>query len=260
MSSVRDRARRAEEAGPEELGAFVLDTAPSVLRAVLGNRNADENHALKIASRRNVPSEILDDIAADKRWTESLRIRRALARNPKTPRHTALAQLKFLSLFDLIEITNDHNVVAVIKQKVVDVVVERLPKQPIGIKKTVARKAAGVILRVLMENDLPEVIQICLDNPRLTEAEIYKILHREQTAPSVPRLIAEHPKWSARYNVRIALVLNPNTPLASCLSFIKHYTLPDLKELIADSRVHISLKIRLKQELARRKRREAGEA
>jgi len=255
MNPSDERARRAREAGETEVGGYLSDPTPRVVLALLENPNIKEGHVLRIAGRRNIPAPVIEEIASRRDWMENKRIRLAVARNPRTPLQIALEQLKFLSLFDLVEITNDRAAQAILRRKVEAIVIERLPKQPLGMKKAVARKASGDVLVHLLERDQPDVIEICLDSPRLTEGHVYRLLHRETTAACAVRMIARHGKWTNQYNVRLALMLNPHTPLGTCVGFIPSLKVQDLKVLKGDSRVHTAVKIHIRDELARRKAR-----
>ncbi len=61
--------------------------------------------------------------------------------------------------------------------------------------------------RLLSDPD-PTVIGNILDNPRMTEREILKIASKRPGSPAILKLLATHKKWSRRYSVRRALVLN----------------------------------------------------
>ncbi len=69
--------------------------------------------------------------------------------------------------------------------------------------------------------------------------------------------IVQHRKWSIAYNVRLALVRHPSTPLASILSYLPELTVSDLRELAAPGIVPESLRKYLQAEVQRRLR--AGE-
>jgi hypothetical protein len=69
--------------------------------------------------------------------------------------------------------------------------------------------------------------------------------------------IVHHHKWSITYNVRLALVRHPATPLASILSYLPELTVSDLRELAAPGIVPESLRKYLQAETQRRLR--AGE-
>jgi len=64
--------------------------------------------------------------------------------------------------------------------------------------------------------------------------------------------IAQHPKWSCQYNVRIALVRNTHTPAASVLAFLPQLTLGDLKQISKLEGLAPHLKKHMREELVRR--------
>jgi hypothetical protein len=66
--------------------------------------------------------------------------------------------------------------------------------------------------------------------------------------------IVHHHKWSITYNVRLALVRHPATPLASILSYLPELTVSDLRELAAPGIVPESLRKYLQAEVQRRLR------
>ncbi|MGA8678262.1 MAG: hypothetical protein WB621_23840, partial [Candidatus Acidiferrales bacterium] len=64
--------------------------------------------------------------------------------------------------------------------------------------------------------------------------------------------IAQHPKWSVQYNVRVALIRNPHTPVPSVLAFLPSLTLRELKELATLEGVTPHVRKYIQRELARR--------
>ena len=76
--------------------------------------------------------------------------------------------------------------------------------------------------------------------------------------PGVPErsiaAIAQHPKWSCQYNVRMALVRNAHTPVPSVQAFLPNLTMRDLKEIATLDGLAPHLKRYIQQELTRRKR------
>ena len=102
------RTELAATASAEEISQYVQDPSPKVIRALLGNRQLTEEDILIVANRKNIPADILEIIARDKRWSENYPVRLALARNPKSPLSVSLSIARFLRLFDLEEITRSH--------------------------------------------------------------------------------------------------------------------------------------------------------
>lgn len=228
------REQRAAAAGGEEIAALLHDPSPRVIRTLLANRNITEEDVLIIATRKNLAGEILESIAKDKRWTENYPIRLALARNPKTPLFSALSLVRYLRLFDQVELARATALPLVFRRKVEAIIMEKVPTMPLGVKKTLAKLAAGNVLLKLIQDGYAEVVTVCLNNPHLVEAHLYKIINREETGPGTIRLIAEHPSWSNRYHVKYSLIRNGHTPLSRTVLFLSGMKSQDLRELFAD--------------------------
>jgi hypothetical protein len=77
------------------------------------------------------------------------------------------------------------------------------------------------------------IVNAALSNPNLTEAQVLRVLAKDKLAPIVTRSVAQHEKWSHMYNVRIALLRQPSTTLATVLAFLPELTVADLRALAA---------------------------
>ncbi len=101
----------------------------------------------------------------------------------------------------------------------------------------------------------PQVLEPALDNARLTEADLYKLLQVDKLRQHVVQGIAEHPKWSLRYDVRLQLVRHPVSPLGVVLGLLPKVKPQDLKLLLSDKRMRPELREYLQAELGKRARR-----
>jgi hypothetical protein len=243
------RIERAAAAEKEELKKYVHDTSSRVLRSLLGNRNVTEEEILILLNRKNIQADILEAIARDKRWAESYPVRLALARNPRSPLSVSLSTARFLRVFDLEEITRNHFIPLVFRHKVERMLVERVPTMPLGNKKTLAKKAAGTVLLKLLQDRIPEVVALCLNNPNMVEGHLYKVINRIDTPLETILMIAEHPVWSCRPLIRFALVRNINTPLTVSVRFLESMKLMDLRELYRDPSLQVTVKPFVHREL-----------
>jgi hypothetical protein len=86
------------------------------------------------------------------------------------------------------------------------------------------------------------VMQAALENPRLTEASIAKVLVRSNTSPALVEAVCHHAKWSRARDVRVALLRNSKTPLACALEFARSVPAPVLREIMQNSRLPQSTK------------------
>jgi len=215
-------------------------------------RNLIEEDVLIIMKRKNLPPDILETIFKDKRWAESYPVRLALARNPRSPLSVSLSIARYLRLFDLEEITRSHFIPLVFRNKVEMIINERVPAMPLGNKKTLAKRAAGgVLLKLLMDADA-EVVKLCLNNPHMTEARLFKVISRADTRAETILMIAKHPNWSSRPLIRFSLARNAHTPLARAARFIAEMKIMDLRELSADPSAPAAIKPLIHRELLRR--------
>jgi hypothetical protein len=243
------RIELATVANEEEIAQYVHDPSPKVIRALLGNRHLTEEEVLIIANRKNIPSDVLEAIARDKRWAESYPVRLALARNPKSPLSISLSIARYLRLFDLEEITRSPFIPLTFRHKVETIIIERVATMPLGNKKTLAKKAAGNVLLILLQDGDPEVVRHCLNNPYLVEGLLYKVISRADTVAETIRMIAEHPNWSSRSLIRFSLARNAHTPLSLSVRFLQGMKIMDLRELYADPSLPVTIKPFVHREL-----------
>jgi hypothetical protein len=257
---VQRERELARTASGEELARLVFHADTEVLLALVGNAALDETQLCNLLERKNLPGEVLEEVARRKALLKSYRVKRALAFHPRSPRLVGLRLLKELYLMDLVQLTLLPAISTELKMNAEDQLLARLPQLPLGQKITLARRGPARLAGSLVAEGHPQLLAVALDNPRLTEAQILKALSREKIPGAVPAAIARHGKWSQSYNVRMALVRQPQAPLASVLAFLPQLTVSDLRELAAPGIVPEALRKYLQAEVARRISRGEKEA
>jgi hypothetical protein len=83
----------------------------------------------------------------------------------------------------------------------------------LGERKSLARKPDREMMDRLLRDPHPDVIRQLLANPKLTEDDVLTLAARRPARPDVLTQIARSTKWVHRTRIRMALVLNPDTPL-----------------------------------------------
>ncbi len=83
----------------------------------------------------------------------------------------------------------------------------------LGERKSLARKPDREMMERLLRDPHPDVIRQLLANPKLIEDDVLTLAARRPCRPDVLTEIARTPRWSHRPRIRMALVLNPDTPL-----------------------------------------------
>ena len=82
----------------------------------------------------------------------------------------------------------------------------------LGERKSLARKPDRDTLERLLADPHPAVIERLLANPRLVEEDVLRIAARRPGHAAVLVAIARSPRWIHRPRIRLALVLNPDSP------------------------------------------------
>jgi len=252
-ATSNDRERALVATG-DELAVLLHHPSAEVLLVLLDNPALDESHVCLLLERKNLPGEILEEVARRKPLLKSYRVKRALAFHPRTPRLVSLRLLRDLYLMDLVQVAILPGVSAELKRNAEDQLLARLPQLPLRQKITLAQRGPARVPRALLAEGHAPVISIVPDNPYMTEAQILRALSREKLPTSVIPAIVQHRKWSISYNVRLALVRHPSAPLATILSYLPELTVSDLRELAAPGIVPESLRKYLQAEVQRRLR------
>ncbi len=246
------RTERATPAQPSELSSLIHGTDEQALLALLENSAVEEPHIIQMLERLDLSANVLAAIAEKGKWTSSEGVRLRLARHPRTPRRYALALLRQLYLFDLVRLSLLPSTPAEIKRVAEELIVTRVPHLPVGQKLTLARRGTSRVAGALLAEGHAQAIKLALANPFLNESQILKALAKAGVPERVVAAIAQHPKWSVQYNVRVALIRNPHTPVPSVLAFLPNLTLRDLKELATLEGVAPHVRKYIQRELARR--------
>ncbi len=234
---LAERAQAAALAPRHQLEPFFQETAKEVLVALARNPNLRENHLLRLLERKDLPVEVVSEIAAHKVAAGSYAVKLALTRHPKAPRLVSLPNLKLFHLFDLVRICQGPVVPAHVKLVAEETILKKVESLPRGEKITLGRRGPGRVAAGLLMTDDRELARVALDNPFLTEAHLLRVLGLEDLPRVTVELIAQHERWSHRYNLRLALVRNPLTPLPHVLAFIPDLAVNDLRDVCRDRRM-----------------------
>ena len=104
----------------------------------------------------------------------------------------------------------------------------------LGERKSLARAAPREAIDRLLRDPEPQVIRLLLRNPRLLERDVVFLAAKRPIGPEVVREILANPRWSARYTIKRALVLNPTVPNEIALRILPMLLQPDLRDVARD--------------------------
>jgi hypothetical protein len=255
MPANEPNRERARTATGEELASLLHHHAPDVLLALLDNPAVGEAQLCLLLDRKDLPAEVLEEVARRKPLLKNYRVKRALAFHPRTPRLASLRLIRELYLMDLVQLTLLPGTSAELKRNAEEQLVARLPQLPLGQKITLARRGTARVAGALLAEGHAQVLSIVLDNPGLTEAQVLKALSRATLPVGVAKAVAQHRKWSHTYNVRLALVRHPSSTLSTILAYLPELTVSDLRELASPGIVSENLRKYLLAEIQQRIRK-----
>lgn len=241
----------------KDLWNILREASPEKLNEIILHKDLTEEMAIYIAENRNTPPECLGMLASSVRFKDSYRLKLALCKNPRTPQRVVLSLLKFLRLFDLADLTKNQGIHINIRQKIEEILKEKIPSLPLGNRITLAKRSSSNVVLAILEKvrggmEVTDLINTCLENPFLKEGDILKLINSLTVPPAVIQAIAIHPKWSVRYAVRYALIRNFYTPLSLVVEFLKDMKTQDLEELYRDEVVPSSTKPFIYREIIER--------
>ncbi|MGH9716597.1 MAG: hypothetical protein ACRD4R_07710 [Candidatus Acidiferrales bacterium] len=253
----RETARSATR---EEIPILLHDARGEVILGLLDNPLFDESHLCLLLGRKDLPTVLLDEIATHNQWMASYRVRRGLAGHPHVPLALGLRLVRELFVVDLVQLALLPSGAPPVKHLAEELILARLPQLPAAQKMILARRGTVRITGALLADGQPEIVAVVLESPFLNEGQVLRVLARINVPPRVVAAIAESGRWSQHYSVRLALIRNPQTPLARSISFLPNVSLADLRILAESTAVPASLRPHIKKELANHTSRGASPA
>ncbi|HOJ13263.1 MAG TPA: hypothetical protein PLS81_01850 [Deltaproteobacteria bacterium] len=105
---------------------------------------------------------------------------------------------------------------------------QRIQAMSVAEKIDLAHKA-GKDARTILIRDSNKLVQLAVvQSPKITESEILAIAANRQVSDEVLKEIGMSKEWLKNYQVRLALVNNPKTPLSIALAQIPYLNKRDL--------------------------------
>lgn len=121
----------------------------------------------------------------------------------------------------------------------------------LGERKSLARRPDRTMIERLLRDPHPAVIRQLLANPKVTEEDVLSLAARRPCRPDVLAELARFPRWTHRPRVRIALVLNPDTPLEVTAPLVGLLVRQELRLVTTSTTVPLALRALCLEHLAR---------
>jgi hypothetical protein len=208
--------------------------------------------ALSLLRRADLPPDVLEQLSKIGELLKYPKVKLALVEHPKTPRHVSLPLIRQLYTFDLMQMALTPVVPADVKRAADEALAHRLETLASGERLTLAHRGSGRIAEALLADADARVMRAALQNARLTEASVVRILTRPDAPFACVDAVARHPQWALRREVRVALLRNEKTPMARALEFARGLPPGLLREILQTSRLPAKVKEHLLAEIGQR--------
>jgi hypothetical protein len=190
-----------------------------------------EEEALAVIANVNVTPQILGKIAQTPRVTGFYSVRVRLVAHRQTPQAHAVKLIHYLYWIDLLNLSIDVQVPATVRRAVDTILLARVEKLSLGERITSARRCSPALVKGFLYDPNPRVFEALLVNKRLREDDLLALIASRRATREQLRMVAEDMRWSYRYAIRRALVLNPDTPRAAAASQLKYLSRRDLRSI-----------------------------
>ena len=247
-------AEAASQQQLEILERLIHSTDEADLRAAAANPHLNEDLALSLLKRRDLSANVLQELAKN---TEALKMRSilvALVCHPRTPRFISLPASRTLHTFEMMNVALQPAVPADLKIAVEQSIIDRLENMSLGERITLAKRGSTRIAERLLRDPESQIVQLALVNSHLTEACVVRTLMSEEDVDErFVKLVAGHPKWSLRTDVRAALLRNPKTPMGVAIKIVHQLPADVARDALQNSNLPTSVKNYLMIEVQNRR-------
>lgn len=122
----------------------------------------------------------------------------------------------------------------------------------LGERRSLSKKPIKDTIDRLLSDPDPMIVTNLLNNPRMTEKEVVKIVSKRPNSPAILKLVVGHRVWSKRYEVMKAVVLNPYTPPRLSISLLEFLLTQDIRLVSEDNTIHAEVKLHAAEVLEKR--------
>jgi hypothetical protein len=218
----------------------------------LDDSRLDDDHLCILLARKDLPGTFLDELARRRELLHGYSVIRAFSFHPSAPRKIALRLLRELHLMDLIKLSQATTAAPDLQRSAEENLIARLPHVTLGQKIALARQASARILAALIVEGNAQVVEPAVENPRLTEAQVLKLLTRDKLPLAVAPALCRSERWTSVPNVALALLRYPHTPPEAAVKILPHVGSADLRALAQSKTVSQTLRRNMQRELAHR--------
>lgn len=205
-------------------------------------RYLSEDEVLAVLENPYVTPAICSAISQTQRLVALYSVRLRLAGHRMTPQAHATKLIHYLYWTDLLRLSIDVKVPATVRRAIEKQLLNKVPELPLGERISSAKRCSGALIKAFLFDADPKVFAALLINQRLREEDLVHFATCSRAAAEQLTLLASDPKWSFRYAIRKALVMNAATPRSTAASQLRYLSRRDLRLLHANPETSVYLR------------------
>ena len=128
-------------------------------------------------------------------------------------------------------------------------VTQKISRMSVAQRMNLAMKGSREERAILVRDPNKLVSAAVLSSPKMTETEIESIAKMGSVSEDVLRIIANTRAYVKNYNIALALVRNPKTPIAMSMNLIHRLTDSDLRQLSTNRNVPEMLRVAARKKI-----------
>jgi hypothetical protein len=122
----------------------------------------------------------------------------------------------------------------------------------LGERRSLARRPQRKWLERLLNDPHPMVIELLLQNPKLTETDVVRVATSRRTRADIFHSIVRAERWLSQGRIRWALIMNPSTPISLTVPLLFLCTRPELRDARDASNLSLTVRSTAAELLQRR--------
>jgi len=138
-------------------------------------------------------------------------------------------------------------------QRTPETILQRIQKLSVSERILLALRGGKEVRTILLRDPNKEVALTVMENPKITETEVELIARSRSIAEEALRKITKKREWMKNYNVILALVTNPKTPIPISISLVGDLKTKDLAVLEKSRNVAEGVRLTAKKLVRARK-------
>lgn len=190
-----------------------------------------EEEALAVLENPYITPRLIQKIAQAERLAGYYSIRVKLVAHRLTPQAFAVKLVHYLYWFDLVRLSVEVTVPAPVRRAIDTRLLTRVGGLSVGERVASARRCSSALIKRFLFDQDPRVFEALLLNQRVREDDLVALASSPRASPESLALLGADAKWSYRYAIRKALVLNPLTPRATAAAQLRYLPKRDLRAL-----------------------------